>query len=91
VLAIAPGAAQLSHFGSFVMLNTNAGFAFLGESPHPHRNFIALLPSDGPGSYRVDPQIAATERSRTGSRLVETALALFKLIPVATSPLDQPP
>ena len=39
-------------FGTFVLLNTNAGFAFFwGNHPIYGTNFIPLLPSSGPNSY----------------------------------------
>jgi hypothetical protein len=39
-------------FGTFVLLNTNAGFAFFwGNHPIYGTNFIPLLPASGPGSY----------------------------------------
>jgi hypothetical protein len=39
-------------FGTFVLLNTNAGFAFFwGNHPIYGTHFIPLLPSNGPNSY----------------------------------------
>jgi hypothetical protein len=39
-------------FGTFVLLNTNAGFAFFwGNHPIYGTNFIPLLPASGPGGY----------------------------------------
>ena len=39
-------------FGTFVLLNTNSGFAFFwGNHPIYGTNFIPLLPSTGPNSY----------------------------------------
>jgi hypothetical protein len=39
-------------FGTFVLLNTNAGFAFFwGNHPVYGTHFIPLLPSSGPNSY----------------------------------------
>ena len=43
-------------FNTFVLLNTNAGFAFYwGNHPIHGYNFISILPADGPSYYELLP------------------------------------
>jgi 4-amino-4-deoxy-L-arabinose transferase-like glycosyltransferase len=57
VLAIVPWTLRnYGAFGNFVLLNTNAGFAFFwGNHPIHGYNFVSILPESGPSYYDLIP------------------------------------
>jgi 4-amino-4-deoxy-L-arabinose transferase-like glycosyltransferase len=71
-------------FGSFVLLNTNAGFAFFWANHPIHGyNFIALLPADGPGSYRelIPPELRQLNEAELDRALLKRALGFVQTDP----------
>ncbi len=71
-------------FHRFVLLNTNAGYAFFwGNHPIHGYNFISILPVDGP-SYQdlVPPELRHLDEAALDSALLKRAFAIIKADPV---------
>ncbi|GAB4543414.1 MAG: hypothetical protein Kow0063_36580 [Anaerolineae bacterium] len=70
-------------FGSFVLLNTNAGFAFFwGNHPIHGHNFISILPADGP-SYQdlIPPELLDLNEAELDRALLKRALGFIQAEP----------
>ncbi len=70
-------------FGTFVPLNTNAGFAFFwGNHPIHGNSFIPLLPVDGP-SYQdlIPPDLLTLNEGQLDRALLEEALSIIRADP----------
>jgi 4-amino-4-deoxy-L-arabinose transferase-like glycosyltransferase len=67
-------------FGSFVLLNTNAGFAFFwGNHPIHDYNFIAILPSDGPSYQELIPsELLDLNEAELDRALLKRSLVLIR-------------
>jgi 4-amino-4-deoxy-L-arabinose transferase-like glycosyltransferase len=85
VLAIAPWTLRnYRAFGSFVLLNTNAGFAFFWANHPIHgHDFIALLPADGPNSYRelIPPELRQLNEAELDRALLKRAVGFVQTDP----------
>ncbi|MBN1220196.1 MAG: glycosyltransferase family 39 protein [Anaerolineae bacterium] len=85
VLLILPWTARnYRAFNSFVLLNTNAGFAFFwGNHPIHGYNFIPILPADGP-SYQdlIPPELRNLNEADLDRALLKLSLAQIKADPV---------
>ena len=85
ILSIAPWTARnYRAFHTFVLLNTNAGFAFFwGNHPIHGYNFISILPSDGP-SYQdlIPPELRALNEAELDRALLKRALDIIRADPV---------
>ena len=71
-------------FGSFVLLNTNAGFAFFwGNHPIHGYNFISILPADGP-SYQdlIPPELLDLNEADLDRALLKRSLVFIREDPV---------
>jgi 4-amino-4-deoxy-L-arabinose transferase-like glycosyltransferase len=67
-------------FDTFVLLNTNAGFAFFwGNHPVHGYNFISILPPDGP-SYQelIPPELAGLNEAELDRALLKRGLAFIQ-------------
>jgi 4-amino-4-deoxy-L-arabinose transferase-like glycosyltransferase len=67
-------------FGDFVLLNTNAGFAFFwGSHPIHGTNFVAILPDEGP-SYQdlIPPELLDLDEAELDQALLQRALAFVR-------------
>jgi hypothetical protein len=67
-------------FDEFVLLNTNAGFAFFwGNHPIHGYNFISILPSDGP-SYQdlIPPELRGLNEAELDRALLKRGLAFVQ-------------
>jgi 4-amino-4-deoxy-L-arabinose transferase-like glycosyltransferase len=70
-------------FDTFVLLNTNAGFAFFwGNHPVHGYNFISILPPDGP-SYQelIPPELAGLNEAELDRALLKRGLAFIQAEP----------
>jgi 4-amino-4-deoxy-L-arabinose transferase-like glycosyltransferase len=70
-------------FGQFVLLNTNAGFAFFwGNHPIHGSNFIAILPDDGP-SYQdlIPPELKTLNEAELDQALLKRGLGFVQADP----------
>lgn len=85
ILAIAPWTARNYRvFDEFVLLNTNAGFAFFwGNHPIHGYNFMSILPSDGP-SYRdlIPDQLRSLNEAKLDRALLKEGLGFVKADPI---------
>jgi 4-amino-4-deoxy-L-arabinose transferase-like glycosyltransferase len=71
-------------FHSFVLLNTNAGFAFFwGNHPIHGYNFISILPADGP-SYQdlIPPELGHLNEAELDRALLKQSLEFVRADPV---------
>lgn len=71
-------------FDTFVLLNTNAGFAFFwGNHPIHGYNFIAILPPDGP-SYQdlIPPELRSLNEAKLDQALLKEGLGFVRDDPV---------
>jgi hypothetical protein len=84
VLAILPWTLRnYRAFDTFVLLNTNAGFAFFwGNHPIHGTNFIAILPADGP-SYQdlIPPELLVLNEAELDRALLKRAMAFIQAEP----------
>ena len=71
-------------FHRFVLLNTNAGFAFYwGNHPIHGYNFISILPADGPSYQQLIPkELRRLDEAALDSALLGRALVIIKNDPV---------
>ena len=70
-------------FNTFVLLNTNAGFAFFwGNHPIHGYNFISILPADGP-SYQalIPPELQGLNEAALDRALLKQGLAFIQAEP----------
>ena len=70
-------------FNTFVLLNTNAGFAFYwGNHPIHGYNFISILPSDGP-SYQdlIPPELKKLNEAELDRALLKESITLIQADP----------
>jgi 4-amino-4-deoxy-L-arabinose transferase-like glycosyltransferase len=70
-------------FDTFVLLNTNAGFAFFwGNHPIHGYNFISILPADGP-SYQelIPPELKGLNEAELDRALLKRSLAFIQAEP----------
>jgi 4-amino-4-deoxy-L-arabinose transferase-like glycosyltransferase len=70
-------------FDTFVLLNTNAGFAFYwGNHPVHGYNFISILPPDGP-SYQelIPPELGGLNEAELDRALLKRGLAFIQAEP----------
>ncbi|RME42393.1 MAG: hypothetical protein D6796_14490 [Caldilineae bacterium] len=85
LLSIAPWTVRnYRAFHTFVLLNTNAGFAFFwGNHPIHGYNFISILPSSGP-SYQdlVPPELRSLNEADLDRALLARALRIIRADPV---------
>jgi 4-amino-4-deoxy-L-arabinose transferase-like glycosyltransferase len=85
ILSIAPWTMRnYRAFGDFVLLNTNAGFAFFwGNHPIHGYNFISILPDDGP-SYQdlIPPELRGLNEAQLDRALLQRSLAFIQDDPV---------
>jgi 4-amino-4-deoxy-L-arabinose transferase-like glycosyltransferase len=85
VLAIIPWTLRnYRAFNTFVLLNTNAGFAFFwGNHPIHGRNFISILPDDGP-SYQdlIPPELLELNEAELDRALLKRGLGFVQADPV---------
>lgn len=85
VLAIAPWTLRnYQAFGRFVLLNTNAGFAFFwGNHPIQGYNFISILPEDGP-SYQdlIPPELKTLNEAELDQALLKMGLGFIQANPI---------
>ncbi len=71
-------------FNRFVLLNTNAGYAFFwGNHPIHGYNFISILPSDGP-SYQdlIPPELRNLDEAALDQALLKRGLAFIQADPL---------
>lgn len=71
-------------FNRFVLLNTNAGYAFFwGNHPIHGYNFISILPSDGP-SYQdlIPPELRSLDEAALDQALLKRGLAFIQADPL---------
>lgn len=71
-------------FDTFVLLNTNAGFAFFwGNHPIHGYNFVSILPTDGP-SYRdlIPSELQALNEAELDRALLNESLHFIQADPV---------
>ncbi|MFQ5578009.1 MAG: ArnT family glycosyltransferase, partial [Anaerolineae bacterium] len=71
-------------FNRFVLLNTNAGYAFFwGNHPIHGYNFISILPADGP-SYQdlIPPDLRQLDEAALDQALLKQGLATVQADPV---------
>lgn len=70
-------------FNTFVLLNTNAGFAFFwGNHPIHGYNFISILPSDGPSYQNLIPaDLRHLNEAELDRALLEQGLGFIKADP----------
>ncbi len=70
-------------FDSFVLLNTNAGFAFFwGNHPIHGNDFIAILPDDGPSYHDlIPPELLELNEADLDRALLKRALAFVQADP----------
>jgi hypothetical protein len=67
-------------FDSFVLLNTNAGFAFFwGNHPIHGHSFVAILPDEGP-SYQdlIPPELLELDEAELDQALLQRALTFVR-------------
>lgn len=71
-------------FGSFVLLNTNAGFAFFwGNHPIHGYNFISILPADGPSYQELIPsELLDLNEAELDRALLKRSLTFIREDPV---------
>lgn len=84
ILAIAPWSwRNYQVFGSFVLLNTNAGFAFFwGNHPIHGTNFISILPADGPSYYSlIPPELLTLNEAELEKALLVRGIAFVQTDP----------
>jgi 4-amino-4-deoxy-L-arabinose transferase-like glycosyltransferase len=85
ILCIAPWTVRnYRAFGEFVLLNTNAGFAFFwGNHPIHGYNFISILPADGP-SYQdlIPPELRELNEAQLDRALLTRSMAFIQDDPV---------
>jgi 4-amino-4-deoxy-L-arabinose transferase-like glycosyltransferase len=84
VLAIAPWTLRnYQVFGRFVLLNTNAGFAFFwGNHPIHGYNFIAILPDDGPSYQDLIPlELKSLNEAELDQALLKRGLGFIQADP----------
>lgn len=70
-------------FDSFVLLNTNSGFAFFwGNHPIHGNNFISILPANGP-SYQdlIPPELLGLNEAELDRALLKRALGFIQADP----------
>jgi 4-amino-4-deoxy-L-arabinose transferase-like glycosyltransferase len=70
-------------FGSFVLLNTNAGFAFFwGNHPIHGYNFVSILPESGP-SYQalIPPELGSLNEANLDRALLQRGLGFIAAEP----------
>lgn len=84
ILAIVPWTLRnYLAFDTFVLLNTNAGFAFFwGNHPIHGYNFISILPADGP-SYQelIPPELRGLNEAELDRALLKRSLAFIQSDP----------
>jgi 4-amino-4-deoxy-L-arabinose transferase-like glycosyltransferase len=84
VLSIAPWTIRnFQAFNQFVLLNTNAGFAFFwGNHPIHGYNFIDILPASGP-SYQdlIPPELRHLNEAELDQALLKRAIGLVQADP----------
>jgi len=71
-------------FNRFVLLNTNAGYAFFwGNHPIHGYNFISILPADGP-SYQdlIPPELRSLDEAALDQALLKRGLAFIQADPL---------
>lgn len=71
-------------FNTFVLLNTNAGFAFFwGNHPIHGYNFISILPGDGP-SYQdlIPPELLDLNEAELDRALLQRSMTMIQSDPV---------
>jgi hypothetical protein len=71
-------------FNRFVLLNTNAGYAFFwGNHPIHGYNFISILPADGP-SYQdlIPPELRSLDEAALDQALLKRGLAFIQRDPL---------
>ncbi len=70
-------------FGTFVPLNTNAGFAFFwGNHPIHGTSFVPILPKDGPGYYAlIPPELLSLNEAQLDQALLEEARKIISADP----------
>jgi 4-amino-4-deoxy-L-arabinose transferase-like glycosyltransferase len=84
VLAILPWTLRnYRAFDTFVLLNTNAGFAFFwGNHPIHGNNFIAILPADGPSYQDLIPsELLVLNEAELDRALLKRAVAFIQAEP----------
>ena len=71
-------------FDTFVLLNTNAGFAFFwGNHPIHGYNFISILPADGPSYQALIPsELQGLNEAELDRALLKRGLAFIQADPV---------
>lgn len=70
-------------FNTFVLLNTNAGFAFFwGNHPIHGYNFISILPPDGP-TYQdlIPPELMSLNEAELDRALLKEAMGIIQADP----------
>ena len=85
ILSIAPWTLRnYRAFGDFVLLNTNAGFAFFwGNHPIHGYNFISILPADGPSYQDLIPsELRGLNEAQLDRALLKRSLAFVQDDPV---------
>lgn len=85
VLSIVPWTIRNYHaFDDFVLLNTNAGFAFFwGNHPIHGYNFISILPSDGPSYQDLIPaELRGLNEAEMDRALLKRGLSFIQEDPV---------
>lgn len=87
ILAIAPWTYRnyKAFDGQFVLLNTNAGFAFFwGNHPVHGYNFTSLLPATGPSSYQalIPPELKDLNEAALDRALLQRGLGFIQADPV---------
>lgn len=87
ILAIAPWTYRnyKAFDGQFVLLNTNAGFAFFwGNHPIHGYNFISLLPATGPSSYQslIPPELRDLNEAALDRALLRQGLGFIQADPI---------
>lgn len=87
ILAIAPWTYRnyKAFDGQFVLLNTNAGFAFFwGNHPIHGYNFISLLPATGPSSYQslIPQELRYLNEAALDRALLQQGLGFIQADPI---------
>lgn len=87
ILAIAPWTYRnyKAFDGQFVLLNTNAGFAFFwGNHPIHGYNFISLLPATGPSSYQslIPQELRDLNEAALDRALLQQGLGFIQADPI---------
>lgn len=86
ILAVAPWTFRnYQAFGRFVLLNTNAGFAFFwGNHPVHGYNFISILRADGGPSYQdlIPPELVRLNEAELDQALLKRGLGFIQADPV---------